>query len=422
MINEILLFATVIAQNITFIIYVNAVFDYKYNRKITNILLFIFLNLLYLITTLFINLKPLKLILCTTCQILVYKKISYNTWKDTTKKSLIFVLLGMISEFICGSIYYLISSLNNSRLDIYNAAELDTLRVLSSCFYLSFFMSIILIYILNYKKVLKKIKRKLMTILIVIPLVVTLIHYIVYSYNITSFTNLTLWFVCISTIIFASLSPIIYNLMLEVEKYSKEEHELKLLMQKETIQLNYYKMMQTKEEEIRKINHDIKNNLQVIYSLKNKDEKSKLIKKIDNNLKKYELIKYSENDIENIILNIKINEAKKKGIEIELSLKNNLNFIDDLDISNLFSNLLDNAIKKIASKNKIIKLSIFKENNYVIIKCSNTIDIEKRKVAKEKEQGYSLKIINDIAKKYQGEVKVKQDSKEYEVIVLLRED
>ncbi len=40
--NEFLIFANVLAQNIIFVIYVNAAFDYKYNRKITNIILFIF--------------------------------------------------------------------------------------------------------------------------------------------------------------------------------------------------------------------------------------------------------------------------------------------------------------------------------------------------------------------------------------------
>ncbi len=420
--NEILLFTTVLAQNITFVIYVNAVFDYKYNRKITNIILFIFLTLLYLATTSIINIKPLKLILITTCQILAYKKISNNTWWETIKKSIIFVLLGMISELICDTIYYLISYFNHSRLDIYNASEFDTLRVLSSCFFLSLFMSIILIYILNYKRVLKKIKRKLIIILILIPLVVTFIHCIIYSYNIDTFTNLTLWFVCISTLIFTVLPPAIYSLMLEVEKYSKKEHELELLKQKETMKLEYYKMMQLKEEEIRKINHDIKNNLQVIYSLKNEEEKAKLIEKIDNNLKKHELIKYSKNAIENIILNIKINEAKKKGIEVEVALKNSLNFIDDLDISNLFSNILDNAIENIDSKNKSIKLSIYKKMNYVIVKCSNTVDTKKVKLDKGKEHGHGLKIINGIAKKYNGEVRINQDEEEYEITVLLAED
>ena len=59
--NQLLIFIIALAQNITIIIYVNAVFDYKYNRKLTNIFLFIFLMLLFLVTTPIINIKPLKL-------------------------------------------------------------------------------------------------------------------------------------------------------------------------------------------------------------------------------------------------------------------------------------------------------------------------------------------------------------------------
>ena len=82
----------------------------------------------------------------------------------------------------------------------------------------------------------------------------------------------------------------------------------------------------------------------------------------NDNLKKYELVRYSKNDILNIILNTKINIAKSKDIDVEISLKKNLDFIDDLDMSNLFSNILDNAIENsIKSKDKKIKLSVYKK-------------------------------------------------------------
>jgi len=412
--NEFLIFAIALAQNITIVIYSNAVLNYKYNRKLTNIGLFIFLCLLFLATTLVMNLKPLKLFIITISHILAYKVISSNTWGECIKKGLMLIFLDMISEFICQGIFYLISFANNSRLDLGNASEFDTLRVLSSCFQLSSFMTIILIYTLNYKKVLKKIKRKLTGILILIPIILTFIHYVIYSYNINTFTNLTLWFVCISTFMFTILSPAIYSLMLEVEEYAKNEQKLEFLKQKEKMQLEYYKMMQNKEEEIRKINHDIKNNLQVIYSLKNEAEKAKLIEKIDNNLKKYELVKYSKNDIQNIILNMKVNEAKTKNIKIDITLKSSLEFMDDLDISNLFSNILDNAIENASKcKSKKINFQIIKKMNYIVIKCSNTYDgvllFDKHnqiKTKKDHNHGFGLKIIDSIVKKYEGDKKI----------------
>ncbi len=60
--------------------------------------------------------------------------------------------------------------------------------------------------------------------------------------------------------------------------------------------------------------------------------------------------------------------------------------------------------------------------NYVIIKWSNTIDIKNKKEDKDEYHGYGLKIIKDIAKKYNGEVRINQDSKEYEITILLAEN
>lgn len=339
--NQLLIFIIALAQNITIIIYVNAVFDYKYNRKLTNIFLFIFLMLLFLVTTPIINIKPLKLFFITTFQIIAYKFISTNTWWEAVKKALILIALDMLVELMAVGIYSFISYANNSRLDIDNASNFDTLRVLSSCFSLTYFMSAILVYILHYKKVLWSIKRRLLTVLILILFAVTFIHCVIYSYNVTSFSSITLWFVCISTLVFTILPPLIYGLLLEVEKYSRKEQELEFLKQKEIMQMDYYKMMQVKEEEIRKINHDIKNNLQVICSLKSEEDKLKLIEKIDANLKKHELVKYSKNNIFNIILNMKVNEAKLKGIDIEIILKHSIDFMDDLDISDLKTESFD---------------------------------------------------------------------------------
>lgn len=56
-----------------------------------------------------------------------------------------------------------------------------------------------------------------------------------------------------------------------------------MLKQKEQLQLEYYKLMKVEEEEIRKINHGIKNNLQMVYILNNEKKKEELVEKISDN-------------------------------------------------------------------------------------------------------------------------------------------
>ena len=221
-----------------------------------------------------------------------------------------------------------------------------------------------------------------------------------------------------------------YNKIKFYQFHYKALAENKFLKQKEELQLEYYKIMNKKEENIKKINHDIKNNLQVIYSLKNSDDKQKLIDTIVANLDKSELINYSSNDILNIVINTKVSEAKNKNINIEIELRDKLDFIEDLDISNLFSNILDNAIENSSkASNKIISLKLYKKINYIILKCNNTYDgiIEKDKkntIKTRKDNiyhGYGLKIINEIVKKYNGEIDFNYTDTEFTLNIMLPE-
>lgn len=205
------------------------------------------------------------------------------------------------------------------------------------------------------------------------------------------------------------------------EEYYKQKAENEFLKDKSKMQLDYYKDMVKKEEEIRKINHDIKNNIQVMSSLKKAEEKEKLMFKINEKLKGNEIIKYSKLEILNIILNLKKKEAEQNNIDLSIEIKNNIGFMEEIDISNLFSNILDNAIENIGNDDKKIDLAVSKKMNYVIVKCSNTISSNK-KTNKGIDHGYGLKIINDIAKKYNGEVKINQDKNKYEITILLAED
>lgn len=219
-----------------------------------------------------------------------------------------------------------------------------------------------------------------------------------------------------------------YSRLKFYQEVSKTEAENKFLKEKEVMQLEYYNEMRIKEEKIRKINHDIKNNISVVYGLKNDKDRDKFIKKIDDDLKQYELVKYSSNDILNIVLNTKISKAKELGIKVDVDIKNNVNFMEDIDVSNLFTNILDNAIENSSLvEDKFIKFSIKKKLGNIIIECSNSYDgkinykDKKFRSRKNEEHGYGLRIINDIVKKYNGEVNISHDSSKFTITIMMNE-
>lgn len=261
----------------------------------------------------------------------------------------------------------------------------------------------------------------LFTFLLVIVATIPAYYYIDDTSKIHLFIGLVSFIASIFIMVFT------YNKIKFFEEYYASKLENEYLKDRIDMQLKYYRQVQEKEEEIRKINHDIKNNLQVIYSLKSEEDKENFINKIDLSLEKYELVKYSENDILNIVLNTKVNEAKSKNIKIDIILKNNISFMEDIDISNLFSNILDNAIENCLNKNgEKIDFSIIKNMNYVVIKCSNpykeNIKLDKHKKIKSRKSdnhGYGLKIIEEITNKYNGNLKIEYDDKIFTILIMI---
>lgn len=427
--NEILYFIVVLVQNVIITCFVDGVFEYKWNRKLSNVIVFLFLTGLFLVTTPIINLKPLKLAIIILGQTIGFKMVSKNTWKHALKQTLIIVALTLLTEIISSIIGMVISYSFNTRMDIDTATVFDTLRILNGSLLIPVLMSVVFMYLMFYRKLDRNIKLRLALVFVLIPLTMVFVYYIVYSYNIETFTDVTLWFIVIISILFAALIVIMNNLVIKMQEYNQNEKELELLKQKENLQLEYYKLMRVKEEEIRKINHDIKNNLQMVYTLNNDKRKEELVEKINDNLKKYELVRYSKNDILNIILNTKISAARSNDIDVEVNLKKTLDFMDDLDISNLFSNLLDNAIEaSCKSKDKKIKLSIYKKLDYIVIQCSNSYDgkvvEENKKIVSrknDKSHGYGLRIIDDIVKKYHGEKNIDYNDDTFTINLLIKE-
>lgn len=211
-------------------------------------------------------------------------------------------------------------------------------------------------------------------------------------------------------------------------KYDKSVEENNYLKEKEKMQLSYYEMMKHREDEVRKINHDIKNNLQVMYSLEDEDKRKEMVEKINSNLDKHYLKKYTSQDILNVVLNIKVNEARNKNINIGVSVKRKLEFMEDIDASNLITNILDNAIEAAEqTEDKNINLVIKKKMNYVLIECENSFDgeikINKKKqlvTAKNGDHGYGTKIIKNVVDKYNGELEYEILDNQFKLILMIK--
>lgn len=100
----------------------------------------------------------------------------------------------------------------------------------------------------------------------------------------------------------------------------------------------------------------------------------------------------------------------------------NFDFMKDIDIISIFSNLLNNAIEgSETSEKKLIYVNIYKmNNNFVIIKIENSCDkqpIEENGFYKttkisQGEHGIGLKSVVNALKQYNGDLRMEYDSGE----------
>lgn len=187
-----------------------------------------------------------------------------------------------------------------------------------------------------------------------------------------------------------------------------------------------YKLRQDNEDNIRRIYHDMKNHIICIKGLYNNQQDAlnyllKLEKSINNSTTSYN----SGNRVVDILLNEKSSTCERKGIKFT-SIVNaeKINFIDDIDICTIFSNIIDNAIESSENDNineKFINISSYQKKEFYIFKCINnkSHDILKKNKAiqtSKKEfhrHGYGLKNIKSTIEKYNGSLDIDYNDNEF---------
>ena len=210
----------------------------------------------------------------------------------------------------------------------------------------------------------------------------------------------------------------------------QEKRNMKIAEEKEKILYKYYKVAKENNENASMIKHDLKNQIQIAYAMRNKNDNFvNILEDIDAELDKVNTNIYSKNEILNTVLLLKKIEAKKFDINMVYKIDKSISLdsMKDSDVCKLFSNLLDNSIE--ASKktdDKKVLLKLCKRNDYIVLICENTYKEELRKnilgflTTKEnkKEHGYGIKIIKSISDKYGGEMNIQAKNGSFKVIMV----
>ena len=223
----------------------------------------------------------------------------------------------------------------------------------------------------------------------------------------------------------------LYKNIRKAKELKKEKEQIEIQKNKEQAITKYYNLAKENNEKISKIKHNIRNQIQVAYAMfeENTTKGINILETIEKEIKNIKPIKCCKNDILNVLLSVKVAEAQKYGINIEFKIDSSILLkMEEIDICDIFSNILDNSIETAKNEeNKNISLYLYKKTNYIIIKCEtfySNIEINQqgkfKTTKKDKNKhGHGLKIIQEIANKYNGEVNIKTDNNIFKILILI---
>jgi len=194
-----------------------------------------------------------------------------------------------------------------------------------------------------------------------------------------------------------------------------------------------YNTIQTVYHNLQIIQHDMKNELLCLYNLIDSNKTDEAKQHITN-LSKNKLDKFHEyiktgNELIDAIINVKLNFAREKNIDVLCNINTDFNGFDVDDIICLFSNAIDNAIEAcIKQKERKITVNITNKRNYLSLSVANIINSSvlkhnsKLKTTKKDfiHHGLGTQSMRNITEKYDGMIEFYEKDNMFVVDIMIK--
>lgn len=311
---------------------------------------------------------------------------------------------------------------NNSLVFLLNVIIVETFMVVFCKFLILFFK----------KQSISYLYKKQYIFLALIPIFNAVILYAVLILaEFKTDQNITHLIMTLMAVISSVLNIAVLYFFENISKSNQLENDIILMRQRIGMQYNYYQQLEIEYNNSQTIMHDIKNHLKVLERLYNSDQKSEGLQyaqKITEIVEELGMKFKCNSQILNIIVNEKMKICNINKIEFIYSIENlSLSFIDDIDITAIFANLLDNAIeacKKIINQTKQIELRVYQFNNMLIINLINSVDSAPVQNAgkfissKKDHKAIGLSNVRTSVQKYDGDMNIEIEQGKFSVSIM----
>ncbi len=200
--------------------------------------------------------------------------------------------------------------------------------------------------------------------------------------------------------------------------HRRKEQEQAMALQREHDAARYHNALVRQLEQRSILVHDIQRHLETLLALNEEGKHSEAAEYLKQLLSAEGFarsVRVCDHELLNGILARYRDECRQQQIDLEMDIRSGtISFLEDPDVTALFSNLLDNAVsaaKKTADPQ--IRLFVDKEETETVIRMENSCTEDDARYLEERTSpkkdgihGYGLKSIEDIAKKYHGDMLV----------------
>ena len=238
-----------------------------------------------------------------------------------------------------------------------------------------YFWIIVFVCRLINKKI-RELPIKQWIMIVLMPIVSTLILYIVfYSFMAASSTKGAFVY-CLTVLGLLYINFAVFDFF---ETYLKQIRfsVLEKVIEQET---ENYKQIENAYNDMRKLKHDINNQINVVNALVMQDDKSSakaVLEKISSHLDSAGAICYTGEPIIDSVINIKLSAANKLGIKITKRILVANISLDKIELCRILGNALDNAIEgcqRSDCETPHMHISIQQLDNKIVVDISNNSD------------------------------------------------